>query len=99
MTAGISLWSRASTARLRVSFCRAFPDTLSGYAWIVLHFFMQGMMKGNGANCLRIIPNSAVKFFTYEHLSRQDQALRTWALHHCSEALPNVHLLAPQGDS
>lgn len=28
------------------------------------------MMKGNGTNCARIIPNSAVKFFTYETLSR-----------------------------
>lgn len=31
---------------------------------------IRGMMKGNGTNCLRIIPNSAVKFFTYEQLSR-----------------------------
>lgn len=23
-----------------------------------------------GANCLRIVPNSAVKFLTYEHVSR-----------------------------
>ena len=31
---------------------------------------LAGMFKGNGANCVRIIPNSAVKFLTYEHLSR-----------------------------
>lgn len=31
---------------------------------------IRGMFKGNGANCVRIIPNSAAKFFTYEHLSR-----------------------------
>jgi solute carrier family 25 (mitochondrial phosphate transporter), member 23/24/25/41 len=31
---------------------------------------IKGMMKGNGTNCARIIPNSAVKFFTYEQLSR-----------------------------
>lgn len=31
---------------------------------------MRGMFKGNGTNCARIIPNSAVKFFTYEQLSR-----------------------------
>jgi solute carrier family 25 phosphate transporter 23/24/25/41 len=30
-----------------------------------------GMMKGNGANCVRIIPNSAVKFLAYEHISRE----------------------------
>lgn len=27
------------------------------------------MMKGNGANCVRIMPNSAVKFLTYEELA------------------------------
>ena len=26
--------------------------------------------KGNGTNCLRIVPNSAVKFVTYQELSR-----------------------------
>lgn len=31
---------------------------------------MRGMMKGNWTNCVRIIPNSAMKFFTYEQLSR-----------------------------
>lgn len=29
-----------------------------------------GMMKGNWTNCVRIIPNSAVKFLIYEQLSR-----------------------------
>lgn len=32
---------------------------------------MRGMFKGNGTNCVRIIPNSAVKFLTYEQLSRR----------------------------
>lgn len=32
---------------------------------------MRGMFKGNGTNCIRIIPNSAVKFLTYEQLSRR----------------------------
>ena len=31
---------------------------------------VRGMMKGNGTNCARIVPNSAMKFFTYEQLSR-----------------------------
>lgn len=31
---------------------------------------VRGMMKGNLANCIRIVPNSAVKFLTYEQLSR-----------------------------
>lgn len=30
---------------------------------------LKGMMKGNGANCIRIMPNSAVKFLTYEELA------------------------------
>lgn len=32
---------------------------------------IRGMFKGNGANCVRIIPNSAVKFLCYEHISRE----------------------------
>eukprot|EP00891_Asterochloris_glomerata_P009607 jgi/Astpho2/9607/Aster-03879 len=32
---------------------------------------LRGMFKGNGTNCVRIIPNSAVKFMTYEQLSRR----------------------------
>lgn len=32
---------------------------------------LRGMFKGNGTNCIRIIPNSAVKFLTYEQLSRR----------------------------
>jgi solute carrier family 25 phosphate transporter 23/24/25/41 len=30
---------------------------------------MRGLFKGNGANCVRIVPNSAVKFFCYEHMA------------------------------
>jgi hypothetical protein len=37
---------------------------------------VRGMMKGNWTNCVRIIPNSAMKFFTYEQLSRW--ALDSW---------------------
>lgn len=29
------------------------------------------MFRGNWTNCIRIIPNSAVKFLTYEQLSRR----------------------------
>ena len=31
---------------------------------------IRGMFKGNWTNCVRIVPNSAVKFLTYEQLSR-----------------------------
>mmetsp|Transcript_34467 Transcript_34467/g.97658 ORF Transcript_34467/g.97658 Transcript_34467/m.97658 type:complete len:319 (-) Transcript_34467:139-1095(-) len=30
---------------------------------------LRGMFNGNGTNCARIIPNSAVKFFAYEHMA------------------------------
>lgn len=32
---------------------------------------LHGLFKGNGTNCVRIVPNSAVKFFMYENFSRQ----------------------------
>ena len=30
---------------------------------------VKGLFKGNGANCVRIVPNSAVKFFCYDHMA------------------------------
>lgn len=33
-----------------------------------LRCYIKGMMVGNGANCIRIIPNSACKFMAYEYL-------------------------------
>ena len=31
---------------------------------------IRGMFRGNWTNCIRIIPNSAIKFLTYEQLTR-----------------------------
>ena len=31
---------------------------------------IKGMFQGNGTNCVRIVPNSAVKFLAYEQISR-----------------------------
>ena len=31
---------------------------------------MRGLFRGNGTNCARIVPNSAVKFFAYEEASQ-----------------------------
>ena len=31
---------------------------------------IKGLFKGNGLNCIRIFPNSAIKFLTYEQLTR-----------------------------
>lgn len=32
---------------------------------------IKGMFQGNGTNCVRIVPNSAVKFLAYEQISRR----------------------------
>lgn len=32
---------------------------------------IRGLFKGNGLNCIRIIPNQAIKFMAYEQLSRK----------------------------
>ncbi|KAG7673038.1 putative Mitochondrial adenine nucleotide transporter ADNT1 [Nannochloris sp. 'desiccata'] len=32
---------------------------------------VRGLFKGNGLNCIRIFPNSAIKFMTYEQFSRK----------------------------
>jgi hypothetical protein len=42
---------------------------------------VRGMMKGNWTNCVRIIPNSAMKFFTYEQLTRCGRDAAAAAIH------------------
>ncbi|GFH30111.1 uncharacterized protein HaLaN_28898, partial [Haematococcus lacustris] len=76
---------------------KLYHSTWSGLVHIAKSEGLRGLMKGNGANCLRIIPNSAVKFFTYEHLSRE-------VLHHRrslqdgeGEMTPFLRLLAGAG--
>ncbi|KAL3844500.1 hypothetical protein ACJIZ3_001903 [Penstemon smallii] len=39
------------------------------YIWRIEGF--RGLFKGNGTNCARIVPNSAVKFFSYEEASKR----------------------------
>lgn len=41
-----------------------------GLAYMARTEGIRGLFKGNGTNCARIIPNSAVKFFAYEHMAR-----------------------------
>lgn len=57
---------------------------------------MRGMMKGNWTNCVRIIPNSAMKFFTFEQLCRliSDHQLETTG---SGELTPVLRLLAGAG--
>ncbi|KAJ8768556.1 hypothetical protein K2173_022663 [Erythroxylum novogranatense] len=47
-----------------------YNGTIQGlkYIWKIEGF--RGLFKGNGTNCARIVPNSAVKFFSYEEASR-----------------------------
>lgn len=47
-----------------------YNGTIQGlkYVWRTEGF--RGLFKGNGTNCARIVPNSAVKFFSYEQASK-----------------------------
>ncbi|XP_022721120.1 mitochondrial adenine nucleotide transporter ADNT1-like [Durio zibethinus] len=47
-----------------------YNGTIQGLKYIWKTEGFRGMFKGNGTNCARIIPNSAVKFFSYEEASR-----------------------------
>jgi hypothetical protein len=40
----------------------------------------KGYMRGNGINCLRIVPYSAVQFTTYEQLKKVSQPLTVYLL-------------------
>lgn len=46
-----------------------YKGTIQGLKYIWKTEGFRGMFKGNGTNCARIIPNSAVKFFSYEQAS------------------------------
>ncbi|KAB2069723.1 hypothetical protein ES319_A08G111100v1 [Gossypium barbadense] len=47
-----------------------YNGTIQGLKYIWRTEGFRGMFKGNGTNCARIIPNSAVKFFSYEEASK-----------------------------
>ncbi|KAA3460104.1 mitochondrial adenine nucleotide transporter ADNT1-like isoform X1 [Gossypium australe] len=47
-----------------------YSGTIQGLKYIWKTEGFRGMFKGNGTNCARIIPNSAVKFFSYEEASK-----------------------------
>jgi solute carrier family 25 phosphate transporter 23/24/25/41 len=46
----------------------AYNGVFNGLSHIWKTEGIRGMMKGNGANCIRIVPNSASKFLAYEYL-------------------------------
>ncbi|CAF2049044.1 unnamed protein product [Brassica rapa subsp. trilocularis] len=47
-----------------------YNGTVQGLKYIWRTEGFRGLFKGNGANCARIVPNSAVKFFSYEQASK-----------------------------
>lgn len=47
-----------------------YSGTMQGLKYIWRTEGFTGLFKGNGTNCARIVPNSAVKFFSYERASR-----------------------------
>ncbi|QCD91713.1 solute carrier family 25 [Vigna unguiculata] len=46
-----------------------YNGTVQGLKYIWKTEGFRGLFKGNGTNCARIVPNSAVKFFSYEQAS------------------------------
>ncbi|XP_010427766.1 PREDICTED: mitochondrial adenine nucleotide transporter ADNT1 [Camelina sativa] len=47
-----------------------YSGTVQGLKYIWRTEGIRGLFKGNGTNCARIVPNSAVKFFSYEQASK-----------------------------
>ncbi|KAG7956376.1 hypothetical protein I3843_11G121200 [Carya illinoinensis] len=47
-----------------------YNGTVQGLKYIWKTEGIRGLFKGNGTNCARIVPNSAVKFFSYEQASQ-----------------------------
>ncbi|KAK9845649.1 hypothetical protein WJX84_001051, partial [Apatococcus fuscideae] len=50
---------------------KVYTGVWQGLKYMAKEDGFRGMMKGNGTNCIRIIPNQAVKFLTYEQLNRR----------------------------
>mmetsp|Transcript_29400 Transcript_29400/g.74983 ORF Transcript_29400/g.74983 Transcript_29400/m.74983 type:complete len:340 (-) Transcript_29400:1094-2113(-) len=73
---GLSRTAVAPLERLKILMqvqgnAKVYQSTWQGLVHMARTEGIRGCFKGNGANCVRIVPNSAVKFFTYEHLSRE----------------------------
>lgn len=47
-----------------------YNGTIQGLKYIWKSEGFRGLFKGNGTNCARIVPNSAVKFYSYEQASK-----------------------------
>ncbi|KAK9794349.1 hypothetical protein WJX73_009698 [Symbiochloris irregularis] len=49
---------------------KVYTGVWQGLVYMAKNEGIRGMFRGNWTNCLRIVPNSAVKFLTYEQLIR-----------------------------
>ncbi|KAI3958593.1 hypothetical protein MKW92_050580 [Papaver armeniacum] len=73
---GVSRTSVAPLDRLKILLqvqnphCIKYNGLVQGLKYIWSTEGLRGFYKGNGTNCARIIPNNAIKFFTYEQASR-----------------------------
>ena len=71
---GVSRTAVAPLERLKIlqqvagSSTKAYNGVWGGLGHIWRTEGVKGMFKGNGANCIRIVPNSASKFLAYEYL-------------------------------
>ncbi|GER46367.1 mitochondrial carrier-like protein [Striga asiatica] len=54
-----------------------YNGTVQGLKYIWRTEGLRGLFKGNGTNCARIVPNSAVKFFSYEQASKADKHFKS----------------------
>lgn len=62
------IWSRKMQVQNPHSI--KYSGTVQGLKYIWRTEGFRGLFKGNGTNCARIVPNSAVKFFSYEEASK-----------------------------
>jgi solute carrier family 25 phosphate transporter 23/24/25/41 len=72
---GISRTAVAPLERLKILMQiqgnqKVYSGVYQGLKHIAMTEGIAGMMRGNLTNCIRIVPNQAVKFLTYEQLSR-----------------------------
>lgn len=68
-----------------------YNGTIQGLKYIWNTEGFRGMFKGNGTNCARIVPNSAVKFYSYEQASKYVSALKIPPLPNISLISINIH--------
>ncbi|KAL0347738.1 UNVERIFIED_CONTAM: Mitochondrial adenine nucleotide transporter ADNT1, partial [Sesamum calycinum] len=65
------LWSGLKFCfRFKIHHNIKYNGTVQGLKYIWRTEGFRGLFKGNGTNCARIVPNSAVKFFSYEQASK-----------------------------